>query len=304
MSSAGPLSPLSSRPGTRSCVVARSDAGADSVDELGADSVRGDVLDVDSLERGLRGRRRRRQPRHQRPRRAQRAACRGLAAPRPAAHVRGGQRRRGGPPLRRTTGGAGERRASSTPTRATTGSPSTARWRSPTMNEPTAVGESHVQDYTCDSRTAVVLRFGTIVGDDPQTRYWLRAAERGRAHRHRPPLRLGARHPHRRPRRRRCSPRCTRRAGSTTWAPSRCSATTSCRGTPTRPASSPAPFLGVVGRWLIGPAARAAGPVAAGVLPTTSPPRPAGVRADPSSTPSWLDAAREGSRSPGRLVTP
>ena len=47
------------------------------------------------------------------------------------------------------------------------------------MTEPAAVGESHVQDYACDSRTAVVLRFGTIVGDDGQTRYWLRAAERG-----------------------------------------------------------------------------------------------------------------------------
>ncbi len=44
------------------------------------------------------------------------------------------------------------------------------------MTEPAAVGESQVQDYACDSRVGVVLRFGTIVGDDGQTRYWLRAA--------------------------------------------------------------------------------------------------------------------------------
>ena len=45
--------------------------------------------------------------------------------------------------------------------------------------EPASVGESHVQDYTCDSRVGVVLRFGTIVGDDPLTRLQLRAAQRG-----------------------------------------------------------------------------------------------------------------------------
>lgn len=49
------------------------------------------------------------------------------------------------------------------------------------MTEPAAVGESIVQDYACCSRVGVVLRFGTIVGDDPQTRYWLRSAVRGRA---------------------------------------------------------------------------------------------------------------------------
>ncbi|MCW2846546.1 MAG: NAD(P)-dependent oxidoreductase [Marmoricola sp.] len=48
------------------------------------------------------------------------------------------------------------------------------------MTEPAAVGESLVQDYSCDSRVGVVLRFGTIVGDDPQTRYWLRATASGR----------------------------------------------------------------------------------------------------------------------------
>jgi nucleoside-diphosphate-sugar epimerase len=48
------------------------------------------------------------------------------------------------------------------------------------MTEPVAVGEAQVQDYACGSRVGVVLRFGTIVGDDPQTRYWLRATERGR----------------------------------------------------------------------------------------------------------------------------
>ncbi len=48
------------------------------------------------------------------------------------------------------------------------------------MTEPAAVGESQVQDYACDSRVGVVLRFGTIVGDDGQTRYWLGAAKNGR----------------------------------------------------------------------------------------------------------------------------
>lgn len=48
------------------------------------------------------------------------------------------------------------------------------------MTEPAAVGESQVQDYCCDSRAGVVLRFGTIVGNDGQTRYWLRAAGQGR----------------------------------------------------------------------------------------------------------------------------
>ncbi len=46
--------------------------------------------------------------------------------------------------------------------------------------EPASVGESHVQDYACDSRQGVVLRFGTIIGDDPLTRWMLRSARRGR----------------------------------------------------------------------------------------------------------------------------
>jgi nucleoside-diphosphate-sugar epimerase len=48
------------------------------------------------------------------------------------------------------------------------------------MTEPVAVGESLVQDYCCGSRAGVVLRFGTVVGDDPQTHYWVRAAANGR----------------------------------------------------------------------------------------------------------------------------
>jgi nucleoside-diphosphate-sugar epimerase len=48
------------------------------------------------------------------------------------------------------------------------------------MTEPAAVGESLVQDYACGSRVGVVLRFGMIVGDDRQTRYWLRATASGR----------------------------------------------------------------------------------------------------------------------------
>ena len=46
--------------------------------------------------------------------------------------------------------------------------------------EPAAVAESHVQAYQCGSRHAVVLRFGTILGADPSTRWLLRAAGRGR----------------------------------------------------------------------------------------------------------------------------
>jgi nucleoside-diphosphate-sugar epimerase len=47
--------------------------------------------------------------------------------------------------------------------------------------EPASVGESHVQRYRCDSRHGVVLRFGTIVGDDGLTRWLLRSARHGRA---------------------------------------------------------------------------------------------------------------------------
>jgi nucleoside-diphosphate-sugar epimerase len=42
--------------------------------------------------------------------------------------------------------------------------------------EPSAVGESHVLGYGSTSRAGVVLRFGSIVGDDALTRFWLRAA--------------------------------------------------------------------------------------------------------------------------------
>lgn len=46
--------------------------------------------------------------------------------------------------------------------------------------EPACVGESHVQAFQSDLRQGVVLRFGLIVGDDAQTRFWLRNARRGR----------------------------------------------------------------------------------------------------------------------------
>jgi nucleoside-diphosphate-sugar epimerase len=46
--------------------------------------------------------------------------------------------------------------------------------------EPLAVGEAHVQDYSCSSRAGVILRLGVIVGDDPATRYFLKAAAHGR----------------------------------------------------------------------------------------------------------------------------
>jgi len=46
--------------------------------------------------------------------------------------------------------------------------------------EPASVGESLVQEYTCNSRTGVVLRFGTVIGDDSMTRGQLHAARHGR----------------------------------------------------------------------------------------------------------------------------
>lgn len=46
--------------------------------------------------------------------------------------------------------------------------------------EPAAVGEAAVHDFSCGSRAGVLLRFGTIVGDDDLTRFWLRAAAHGR----------------------------------------------------------------------------------------------------------------------------
>ena len=46
--------------------------------------------------------------------------------------------------------------------------------------EPAAVSETHVQEYACGSRVGVTLRFGTIVGDDPTTRYRLRSLRHGR----------------------------------------------------------------------------------------------------------------------------
>jgi nucleoside-diphosphate-sugar epimerase len=42
--------------------------------------------------------------------------------------------------------------------------------------EPCAVGESHALGFGTSSHAGVVLRFGTIVGDDPMTRFQLKAA--------------------------------------------------------------------------------------------------------------------------------
>jgi nucleoside-diphosphate-sugar epimerase len=51
--------------------------------------------------------------------------------------------------------------------------------------EPSAVAEAHVQEYANalprgHGRAGVLLRFGGILGDDAQTRFWLRAAAHGR----------------------------------------------------------------------------------------------------------------------------
>ncbi|MEP6814650.1 MAG: NAD(P)-dependent oxidoreductase [Marmoricola sp.] len=46
--------------------------------------------------------------------------------------------------------------------------------------DPVAVAESHIQDYAGGPRVGVVLRFGMVVGDDPMTRFQLKAVRHGR----------------------------------------------------------------------------------------------------------------------------
>lgn len=46
--------------------------------------------------------------------------------------------------------------------------------------EPASVGESHVQEYQCGPRHGVVLRLGSIVGNDSLTRWLLRSAQNSR----------------------------------------------------------------------------------------------------------------------------
>ena len=46
--------------------------------------------------------------------------------------------------------------------------------------EPLAVAESHVQDYATGPRVGVVLRLGTVVGDDRLTKFQLHAVRHGR----------------------------------------------------------------------------------------------------------------------------
>lgn len=46
--------------------------------------------------------------------------------------------------------------------------------------EPACVAESAVQGYQSDLRQGVVLRLGTVIGDDDMTRFFLRGARRGR----------------------------------------------------------------------------------------------------------------------------
>jgi nucleoside-diphosphate-sugar epimerase len=160
-------------------VVARTASGAEAIDQMGARPVRGNVLDVESLAAAY----------------EDADAVINLATSVPVGHsalVPGAWRRHD---RLRTTGvtnvveaarRAGVRRvvqesvsfmyADQGDDWITEHSPVEIT----SMTEPAAVGESHVQDYSCDSRVGVVLRFGTIVGDDGQTRYWLRAAGNGR----------------------------------------------------------------------------------------------------------------------------
>lgn len=161
-------------------VMTRTDSGAAVVEQLGARPVRGDISDPDSLDAAYGGA----------------EAVVNLSADVPVGHavlVPGAWRRHD---RRRTTGvsnvveaarRAGVRRVvqeSVSFLYAAQGE----EWiteQSPieitSMTEPSAVGESLVQGYSCGSRAGVVLRFGTIIGDEPQTRYWLRAAAHGRA---------------------------------------------------------------------------------------------------------------------------
>jgi nucleoside-diphosphate-sugar epimerase len=160
-------------------VVARSEAGAERAEELGAACVRGDVLDVASLETPFAGA----------------DSVVNLATSIPVGHSAVVPRAWRRDDRLRTSGvanvveaarRAGVRRvvqASASFLYAAQGD----EWiteNSPVaiteMNEPTAVAESLVQEYTCDSRVGVVMRFGQIVGNDPQTRHLLRATAAGR----------------------------------------------------------------------------------------------------------------------------
>ena len=160
-------------------VVTRTPSGSSTVEGLGATSVRGDVLDLDSLTAAYEGA----------------EAVVNLATKVPVGHgalLPWAWRRND---RLRTTGVANVVEASRRAGVRRVVQESVSflyadqgdEWiteQSPVditpMTEPAAVGESLVQDYSCGSRTGVVLRFGMIVGDDPQTRFWLRAAAGGR----------------------------------------------------------------------------------------------------------------------------
>jgi nucleoside-diphosphate-sugar epimerase len=49
-----------------------------------------------------------------------------------------------------------------------------------TATEPACVAELQVQEFQSDLRQGVVLRFGSVIGDDPRTRFWLRGVRIGR----------------------------------------------------------------------------------------------------------------------------
>ena len=108
---------------------------------------------------------------------------------------------------------------------------------------------------------------------------------------HRPPVGLGARHAHRRPRRRgarlpaRPERRLQRRRGAGA------ARTTSSRGTPTRSGSSPGPSSAPFGRWLIGPRLE---PLTRSLRVCSRPlrrPDRLAAPSDPSSTPAGSQAA-------------
>jgi nucleoside-diphosphate-sugar epimerase len=165
--------------GHEAVVVARSEASAGRAAELGAVSVRGDVLDLASLEAAFQGA----------------DSVVNLATSVPVGHsavVPRAWRRDD----RLRTAGVGnvvEAARRSGVRRVVQASasflyaPQGDEWiteSSPVsiteMNEPTAVAESLVQEYTCGSRVGVVLRFGQIVGDDPHTHHLVRATAAGR----------------------------------------------------------------------------------------------------------------------------
>ena len=101
----------------------------------------------------------------------------------------------------RTPAGPGERLASCTPMAATSGSPRTARCRSPVRVEPSAVAESNATAFESPTRGPVVCGSAQLIGDDADDPVAARPGPCRASDRLRRPARVGARRPPRRRRR-------------------------------------------------------------------------------------------------------